>query len=75
VLLDVSDPATQLDHILIANIPVADDYLAAHWLDQAVEAPQQCRLSRPALAHQRRCTTGRHVQTYIAERDDVAKSM
>jgi hypothetical protein len=45
MLLHVADSATQVDHILIANVPLADYYLTADRLDQTVEASQQCRLS------------------------------
>jgi hypothetical protein len=75
VLLHVANPATQLDHILVANVAVADDYLATERLDKAVEAPQQRCLSRSALAYQRGCGADRHFDAYIAEGDDIAKSM
>src|SRR5206468_7512098 len=75
VLLNVPDSTAQLDHVLLANVLVADHYITTKGLDQSVEASQQRRFARSALSDQSGCTACRNIDAYTTQGDDVAKTM
>jgi hypothetical protein len=75
MLLRVPDSATQLDLILLTNVPISNEDITFDRLDEPIEATQQRRLARPTLSNQCGCSARWHLQTHVIESDDVTKSM
>ena len=72
VLRHVADHSAQLHTRTIAHARSANGDHSARGLDQAIEAPEQRRLSRPALANQRDALPRSDVETHAIERQHVA---
>src|SRR5215208_5620613 len=75
MLLHISDPTPQRYWRLHANVFVADQYLAALWLDQSIETTKERRLSGAAFTDDRRRPSGGNVNAHIVQRHDVAESV
>ena len=67
VLLDVSDSPAQHHRRLGANVLITDSDFSTQRLDQSVEAAQQRRFARSALAHQCNSASGRNLNAYIIQ--------
>ena len=67
MLLDVSDSSAQHHRRLGTNVLVTDSYFSTQRLDQPVEAAQQRRFARSALADERNGASGRNIDAYIIQ--------
>ena len=75
VLLYVANAPPQHYRRLLPHVLLGDEHFSLLRLDQAIETPQQRRLSRAAFSDQRRRAPGRNLEADVVESDYATKTV
>src|SRR5205814_3411668 len=75
VLLHVANAPPQHYRRLLSHVLLGDEHFSLLRLDQAIETPQQRRLSRAAFSDQRRRAPGRNLEADVVESDYATKTV